>query len=69
MKEILKKGDRLEKPRTVSVPLRRDVYDWLSSIAAIELCPVSRIIRALVEDAFDYGVHPVPSEVTGYADE
>lgn len=64
MKEILKKGDRLEKPRTVSVPLRRDVYNWLSSIAAVEHCSVSRVIRALVEDAFDYGEHPADPEVT-----
>lgn len=64
MKEILEKGGRLEKPRTVSVPLRRDVYNWLSSIAAVEHCPVSWVIRALVEDAFDE--HPVvPKGVSG----
>lgn len=50
---LLSKGDRLEKPRTVSVPLRRDVYNWLSKIAASECRPVSWVIRALAEDAFD----------------
>lgn len=54
MQEILQKGFRLEKPRTVSVPLRRDVYDALSRIGTANgHIPVSRVICAIAEDFVD----------------
>lgn len=64
MQNILSKGDRLVKPRTISLPLRREVYDWLASIAAPNACPVTRVARAIIEDAFDRRVPDPSSEVS-----
>lgn len=68
MEEILSKAYRLEKPRTVSVPLRRDVYETLSRIGTANgHIPVSSVVRAIVEDFYDrIPVDPDPDqEVTG----
>jgi len=66
MDEILEKGKRLKHPKTVSVALRPEVYDWLSSIGVVSGRSVAYVIRALVEDAYDYGEHPDPAqEVSG----
>lgn len=62
---LLLKGDRLEKPRTISLPLRREVYDWLYSIAGPNVCPVTRVARAIIEDAFDRRDRLSDQEVPG----
>ncbi len=64
MQNILSKGDRLVKPRTISLPLRREVYDWLASIAAPNSCSVTRVARAIIEDAFDHRDLASDQEVT-----
>ena len=63
MEEILFKASRLEKPRTVSVPMRRGIYDILSRIAISNRCSVSCVVRAIVEDFCDR--LPADQEVTG----
>ena len=68
MEEILEKGKRLKHPRSVTVQLRLDVYDWLCSIANLRGNTVGFVIRALIEDYYDYAEHPDPAqEVPGDA--
>ena len=65
MEEILVKAARLEKPRTVNVPMRRGIYDVLSRIAISNRCSVSSVVRAIVEDFCDR--LPSDQEVSGDA--
>lgn len=70
MDEILKKGGRLVKPRTISLPLRCEVYDWLVSVAAEKGYPTTFIARSIIEDAYDrreqfFAPKLLQEEVTG----
>ena len=62
MEEILEKGKRLRLPKSVSVSLRPEVYDWLSEVAVSCRKSVNYVIRSLVEDAYDQVDHPDPDQ-------
>lgn len=53
MEKILKKSNRLDPPRMVSVQLRREIYNRISRIAASNSYPISRVVCAIVEDFCD----------------
>lgn len=62
MQDLLAKARRLSSPKTVSVALRPEVYQWLKELVGSAGIPVSAAVRSCVEDAYDRYSSADPSE-------
>ena len=51
--QIVSKGLRLRPPKTISLQLRPEVYDWLCCLSDELHCAVGVLARGILEDAFD----------------
>lgn len=65
MQKFINKAGRLRSPKCISVPLRREVYDFLSSAAAKEMCSTVALIRGILEDVYDFYSGKPSEEVPG----
>ena len=62
MEDLVSKGMRLKKTRSLNVPLRGEVYDWLISYSLDLKCGPSLLVRGLIEDFYDQHKHdPAPA--------
>ena len=62
MQDLLAKARRLSSPKTVSVALRPEVYQWLKELGGSAGLPVSVVVRSFVEDGYDRYSGSAPSE-------
>ena len=63
MKNVVRKGMRLLKPRRIgSLELRPELYEWLSDISREQECGLSVLVRGILEDFYDRYHVTAPSE-------
>ena len=53
MKDLLAKARRLRTPKSVSVSIRPEVYEWLKTLAESADIPCTIAARAVLEGAYD----------------
>lgn len=58
-RKLIANGLRLDKPRSVSIKLRPEVYAWLADESDSMKCALEVLVRGLIEDAYDS--HKKPS--------
>lgn len=62
MQDLLAKARRLRTPKTVSVSIRPEVYEWLKKLAESVEIPCTVAARAVLEDAYDRYCGAAPTE-------
>lgn len=64
MEEIIRKGKRLCRPRSVSVDLRPEVYEFFDDLSDRCHVGLSLIVRGVLEDFYDSHKELLPEEVS-----
>lgn len=64
MEEIVRKGKRLCRPKSVSVDLRPEVYEFYDGLSDLYHVGLSLFIRGVLEDFYDSHKDPLPEEVS-----